>query len=233
MNIIYVKKRRKPGPLIGHWKLDETSGTVAADSSGYGNDGTIYNNVTFEAGQIDGSFKFTGSAANQYVGIPHSTSLNLGNGDSYTVAFWVKVNSLTSQFQHFISKSDGTNAKSPFELYMNTRGTKSSTLEIIGSIKNNIIGWPNNQVVYTRSKTGFVNVWHHVALVRNGNSMSIYFGGVHRNTVSPAINDASNTRFITLGQRSDSNIWLDGNLDDVRIYNTNLSSTQIAALASM
>jgi hypothetical protein len=222
-----------PSNLVGYWKLSESSGTVAADSSGYGNDGTIYNGVTFEAGRIGGSFKFTGSAANQYVGIPHSTSLNLGNGGSYTVAFWTKVNSLTSQWQHFISKNPPDGNKGPFEVYMDTQGSKSSTLSITGSIKNNILTWPNNTLVYTRSKTGFTNVWHHIALVRNGNSMSLYFGGVHRQTKTPAINDASNTQAITLAQRGDSAVWLDGNLDDVRIYNTNLSSTQIAALAGM
>lgn len=239
MNIICIKKRRKlegPEPLNlrGHWKLNESSGTVASDSSVYKNNGTIYNSVTLgETGQIGNSFKFTGSADNQYVGIPHSTSLNLGNNDSYTVALWFKIISLTDQFQHLIAKNPEANNKSPFELYINTRGPRSTTVEITGAIKNNVLTYPNNFLFYTRTKTGFANVWHHVALVRNGNSMSLYFGGVHRQTKSPTINDASNTEQITLAQRGDNAIWFDGNIDDVRIYNTNLSSTQISDLAAM
>ena len=32
--------------LVGHYKLDETSGTVCADSSGNGHDGTYMNGAT-------------------------------------------------------------------------------------------------------------------------------------------------------------------------------------------
>jgi len=34
--------------LVGHWMLDEGSGTTAADSSGNGNDGTLLNNPDLE-----------------------------------------------------------------------------------------------------------------------------------------------------------------------------------------
>ena len=36
--------------LIGYWKLDETSGTTFADSSGNGNNMTLYNGPTFDSG---------------------------------------------------------------------------------------------------------------------------------------------------------------------------------------
>src|SRR3569623_1006054 len=38
--------------LIGHWNFDETSGTVAADSSGNGNNGTLINGPTWVTGQV-------------------------------------------------------------------------------------------------------------------------------------------------------------------------------------
>ena len=46
--------------LIGWWKLDETSGTVAADSSGYGNDGTVVGGAQWISGYIDGALDFDG-----------------------------------------------------------------------------------------------------------------------------------------------------------------------------
>ncbi|MBT0994195.1 Ig-like domain repeat protein [Cellulomonas sp. DKR-3] len=46
--------------LVGWWKLDETSGTVAADSSGNGKDGTVSGAATWNAG--DG-FTFSGGAS--------------------------------------------------------------------------------------------------------------------------------------------------------------------------
>jgi hypothetical protein len=36
--------------LLGYWKLDETSGTTFADTSGNGNNMTLYNNPTFDSG---------------------------------------------------------------------------------------------------------------------------------------------------------------------------------------
>jgi len=45
--------------LVGWWKLDETSGNIAADSSGYGNDGTIGSADTWIAG---GGLDFDGGS---------------------------------------------------------------------------------------------------------------------------------------------------------------------------
>ncbi len=40
--------------LVGHWTLDDGSGTTVADISGNGNDGTIVNNPTWIAGVSGG-----------------------------------------------------------------------------------------------------------------------------------------------------------------------------------
>lgn len=46
--------------LVGWWKLDETSGTVAADSSGNDKDGTVSGSATWNAGN---GFTFSGGAS--------------------------------------------------------------------------------------------------------------------------------------------------------------------------
>ena len=38
--------------LVGWWKLDEGSGTTAADSSGHGNDGTLEGSAAWDAGMF-------------------------------------------------------------------------------------------------------------------------------------------------------------------------------------
>ena len=48
--------------LVGYWKFDEGSGTVAADSSALGNDGTLSGNATWVDGQIDGTCGVRGPA---------------------------------------------------------------------------------------------------------------------------------------------------------------------------
>ena len=73
--------------LVGWWKLDETSGTVAADSSGNGRAGTVTGGASWNAG--DG-FTFTGGAASAGNGIRLPDNL-LAGLDDLTVDFdvWV------------------------------------------------------------------------------------------------------------------------------------------------
>ena len=46
--------------LVGHWKLDD-AGTVAVDSSGNGNDGTLQGTPAWVAGQLGGALEVYGS----------------------------------------------------------------------------------------------------------------------------------------------------------------------------
>jgi len=64
--------------LIGWWKLDETSGTVAADSSGYGNDGTVVGGGPWVSGYIDGALDFDGDDA--WVGTSKGLGHAIGKG---------------------------------------------------------------------------------------------------------------------------------------------------------
>ncbi|QSR28335.1 hypothetical protein CFH99_22180 [Nocardioides aromaticivorans] len=73
--------------LIGWWKLDETSGTVAADSSGNGRNGTVNGTASWNAG--DG-FTFNGGAnsSGNYIKLPDNL---LAGVDNVTVDFDVLV----------------------------------------------------------------------------------------------------------------------------------------------
>ena len=60
--------------LVGSWHLSEGTGTLAADSSGENNNGTLVNSPTWTTGKYGGGLSFDGS--NQTVSIPHSSSLS-------------------------------------------------------------------------------------------------------------------------------------------------------------
>jgi hypothetical protein len=72
--------------ILVHYKLDETSGTVASDSSGKGNDGIIEGDPNWVAGWIDGALQFDGSLT---VILPAST-MGL-RSDTGSVAFWLNM----------------------------------------------------------------------------------------------------------------------------------------------
>ncbi|MBP8912603.1 MAG: discoidin domain-containing protein, partial [Phycisphaerae bacterium] len=83
-----------PGPggdpsLVGHWKLDEAAGLIAADSSGYGNHGRLVGMAgnEWKAGTRGGALEFTGTG--KYIDCGNDASLHLRG--SVTISAWVKM----------------------------------------------------------------------------------------------------------------------------------------------
>ena len=72
--------------MVGWWKLDEGSGTVANDSSGFGHHGTITEPI-WEAGQFGSALKFEGSS---YVDIPAEAWSSIET--QATITFWAFFN---------------------------------------------------------------------------------------------------------------------------------------------
>jgi hypothetical protein len=97
--------------LVCWLKLDESSGVVAQDSSGHGNNGTLINGFTFGANSVTGVI---GNGLNldgvdDYVSCGNSASLDI-TGD-FTMSFWVKptVDSNTqNDFAILVGKDTGT-----------------------------------------------------------------------------------------------------------------------------
>ena len=74
--------------LVGYWRLDEGSGTIAYDSSGNGNDGTIIGDPQWVAGKNGQALDFDGTE--DYIDV------GLGAGDYFatlnsglSVAAWI------------------------------------------------------------------------------------------------------------------------------------------------
>lgn len=76
-----------PGP-VGHWMMDENTGTAAYDSSGYGNDGVLAGGASWASGRIGSSVDFDGTDG--VMTVPTSDSLNSGD---VTVSMWIHMDS--------------------------------------------------------------------------------------------------------------------------------------------
>jgi hypothetical protein len=68
--------------LVAHLSFDESSGNVAHDTSGNGNDGTLNGDPQWVAGRVGGALDFDGSG--DYVEIPRIVQ------DDFTLAAWIK-----------------------------------------------------------------------------------------------------------------------------------------------
>jgi hypothetical protein len=204
-----------PGPtgLVGWWKLDESSGTTAADSSGNGNNGTL-SGGTWQAsgGQIAGALHLN---AFDVVNCGAAASLNT---PSVTVAFWMKPDSLGNVIP--VDKLPTTGSVG-YAVKLRDTGTIWFRVGAEGGPALDVYGGSN---IYTNG------VWTHVACTFNAGTgeMRMYINGVvesHQPTFAVTLN-ASNTAF-RMGSTVEQYAGL---LDDVRVYDHALTSNEVVTV---
>ena len=86
-----------PADYFGYWPLDASSGTIAVDASGNGNNGTVVGASWSSNGKINGCLNFDG--ADDYVQINNTFS------NDFSIAFWVKTTQTSATGQWWQGKS--------------------------------------------------------------------------------------------------------------------------------
>jgi len=199
--------------LAGYWKLDETSGTLAIDSSPNGNDGTYTNGVLLnQTGNIDQAAEFDG--LDDYVGVPDDTSLQMD--DVFSLSAWIRVDDSTNIDQMILNK------EGEYEIAI------SSTGEIKWGITNADPGWSWHLTGHIVA----IGKWTHVALTYDNGIVNTYADGILVDTYngSGAVGDQyTSLNELRLGGRSNnpSGKYFDGLLDDVRVFNRVLCPEEV------
>jgi hypothetical protein len=201
--------------LVALWKLDETSGTTAADSSGNGHAGTLMNGPVWVGGQIGGALQLDGS--NDYVDCGNSTDFNLTS--QVTLAAWVKVNNIEGTgHECYITKGDTAYAlKEP-------AGT--------GAIEFFIYDGSWHSANITGLTSSFDGAWHHLAGTFDGSNLRIYLDGVLQNTLAYSATISTNTANVNIGRDQDGGgrRYYGGQIDDVRVYSRALTEAELQAV---
>ena len=203
--------------LVGYWRLGDTSGTTATDSSSAARNGTYTGAYALNN---PGALGTTGDKSvlvnNGYITVPHNAAYNL-TGDM-TVEAWVYPTSITT-YRMIVTKAN-TNATPTFELRL---------VQSTGMLE--FVQW-NGTTYYTIAGTVQVsgNRWNHVAAVRAGNNILLYLNGllVGTGTVSGAA--STNTSALLIGERVDLGLYyFAGGIDEVALYNVALSPQAITS----
>ncbi|MGA1979396.1 MAG: LamG domain-containing protein [Sedimentisphaerales bacterium] len=235
---VYLRADANNGGIVGCWKLDETSGTTAADSSGKGNNGTLVNMTTpgcWGPGQIGNALTFDGT--DDYVDLGTGSSLNFGSSGPFTVSAWVKTTDSYGMIVSFRSSTDGGPV---IDLAVGYDGGVDDPCKAMILVRQNG-GSSYAHVTGGKVSDGF---WHHIAAVRgSGSTIELFLDGVSQGTNSGAESGGAittNLRAIGSERRwvSDSygtadQRYLAGTIDDVRLYNRALTATEIAQLANI
>jgi hypothetical protein len=205
--------------LVGHWKLNETSGTTVADSSGTQSNGTVAGapHWSTDCGG-NGVFDFDGNS--NHISIPSSSYLQ--PTESLTIAAWIKGDAWGSGGDVDVILRKGEGAPNDYQLAI---AAGRATLSLYRDSTHSISAAGNTELE--------PGLWYHVAAVWDGATVKVYVNGQLDNTPAAFTGTiATDTRSVYLGGQTGSN-YFDGMMRGVQLYNRALSATEIVAMCGM
>jgi hypothetical protein len=205
--------------LVGWWKFDESSGTVAYDSSINANNGTLVGTLTRVNGVIGNALN---NNAAGHVSVPDKDYLDFGTTD-FSISLWVKYPLGAVNPYWMLSHGTAYSAAGySIACYQETDSTVPTVLYLHDGVTRLAVSVGN----LSRE------VWHNITFTVNRTTdlMMSYLEGVYVATTDiSTIGDISTTSILRLLGYSASDFI--GDMDDVRIYNNVLSSKEIAELS--
>jgi len=214
--------------LVGWWPFDDGSGTTAVDSSGNGDTASLFNGVGWTTGQIGKAISANGTS--QYASIP---AINLSTTQAVTWAAWVN-RAYGSGAGALIEDSSNFNVSTTgFGFFPDDSPDCGAPNTMMTAVHGNV-GYSQN--CYAQPTSG---VWHHIAVVYDKSQtgakvISLYIDGVLQTPVSQPHASTNTNAFgndpIYLFARGGASNFAGGEMDDLRLYNTGLTATQIEAI---
>ncbi len=209
--------------LIAHWKLDETTGVEASDSSGNRKHAVLNKQLSFDSSSVPGVI---------------GKALHLANGDSwitaktvsvptdaFTIALWfrpdIDLNSNSAKI--YMMFWNGQNEDLADKPYLVFNKFEKGMISFYASI-DRMQYW-----IQTTTTSWKADKWYHIAATFDGMSMKLYVNGKHE---AEAVHSGKHypSRGLFIGAREDGDHVFVGSLDDVRIYDRALTQPEIAAL---
>jgi N-acetylneuraminic acid mutarotase len=202
--------------LVGWWKFDETSGTVAYDSSGNGNDGNLTNGPTWVSGKIGGALSFDG--VDDFVHVN-----NFEWGGEITVATFVKY--LTLRKARIIDFGNGQDADN---VHLGSSQSSVNTLQFhIRRSGSSYQGPAQANFLYAGD-------WLHiVATINDQNQATVYRNGeiIVRSSAWTPSTVLRTKQYIAKSNWNEE--YLNALIDDLRIYDRALSAAEVQALHNL
>ena len=212
-----------------YWRLDETSGTAAADANGANNNGAYNGSPTSVASLIEGetnSFARSFNGTSQYVDMSPTP---FGTPASLSAEAWVKTSAAkASGGYHFLISDSSSEFNNGFSLAID-----SSNRPLFVVARENILGIVTRSQA-TSSVTVAPNTTHHIVGSFGSGQVRIYVDGVERGSAPfsgsvtwPSGRDLRIGRPVSstsLAQR-----YLQGTIDEPALYTSALAAAAVLA----
>ena len=211
--------------LLMHLPLDGNLN----DTSGNGNNGVFQGGSTnpgFASAIYNQGLNFDGT--DDYITVP-----SFDPGSTFSASLWVNHDNIGA-LNTFIEHAQNGNSRNDFYIgYDNSNNQLTVELEDTNSTEGGACGDPK----FCTGVTLNANRWYHVVVTVTPTTLKVYVDA----SLAYSVSHTTTVNFATgswlLGGDTDStpvttanNDYLDGRLDDVRIYNTELTQTEISNL---
>jgi len=210
--------------LVGWWKMDEASnaGNVVSDSSQANNHGVV-NNIA--SGNIGVTGKFNRAldfdGVNDSVTVPDDSSIGDGVQTGLTVSSWfnsaVSLNT-TAVTNRILEKGDS---------YFLLQGNGGGGVGTGGM--NFLVKRLNSNYVAEINQSLNANQWYHIVGTFDGSDIKVYLDGVLKDTTNVGGPIDDDNLPLRIGS-DDGGTYINAHIDDLRIYNRALTSSEIQAL---
>lgn len=212
-----------------YWRFGETSGAYAADSSASGDDSGVHWNtpaqaVTDAAAGSGSAVRYTGTSSQwTYSDKLHSTP------SSFSLELWFKTNSTTGgKLVGFGNKVQLVSSNYDKQIYLTSNG------RLVFGV------YPGSAKTVTTTASYNNNAWHHVVATEGGNGIRLYVDGSLKASDSSVTSSQQYNGYWRVGGDSlsgwpnvPSSIYYTGLIDEVAVYNSALSATQVASHYSL
>jgi hypothetical protein len=217
-------------PLVWY-KFDDNSTNMLLNSSGNNfnltNNGTTFDNTTYIKG--NGSVKFNHSSS-QYLSIPSINLYNIQSVNGISFCLWFRMNTTnTGAYPRIFDFSNGNTTTPRWILLSRYTSTDNRLCFDIYNSTN-----PSGNRLTTNNYID--GNWHHIVwTINNTGNWIIYIDGITASFTAtlPTNINIENVNFTSnsLGKSLiNGDGYLSGNIDDFRIYNFVLTSTQVQEL---
>ncbi len=216
--------------LVGHWSFDETTGSVAADTSTLGNNGSVYpGDAQWTTGQIGGALGFRGPGLGDdsvvVTNCPAPTS-------AFAVSAWVWADPRDGTWPQSTIVENGLASGGPIGLVARLKDEDQD----FGPIGNTTTDTVGAKVVNDTAALP-TGAWQHVGVVAEGTTLKLYRNGSLAATLTDYAGalPVSPTTFLGIGATLDvsgyatGGFW-QGSIDDVGMWTNALSGDQMAAV---